>query len=236
MYFCHSAEIKKQFPRIVAGAMFVDKIHPAVDAEAYLNPWYRNARSRLKAQTESQMPEISAWRKAYSQMGLKPTKYRSAAEALLRRFRREDDLPRLHPLVDFCNALSLAFAIPVAAFDLDRVAEFIEVRHAKGTEQHLAFGGKMEHPSAHEVILCDGLEHAHGRRWTFRQSWQSIVTSETKQVLVLCEAMHESADADVPVLMEKLTEGISALWSPPQQRGMITAASDRFEFYTAFKK
>jgi DNA/RNA-binding domain of Phe-tRNA-synthetase-like protein len=101
---------------------------------------------------------------------------------------------------------------------------------AKGTEQHLAFGGKMEHPSPDEVILCDALEHAHGRRWTFRQSWQSIVTPETKKVLVLSEAMHESADVDVPVLMDKLTEGIRALWAPPQQRGMITAASDRFEF------
>jgi hypothetical protein len=42
--------------------------------------------------------------------------------------------------------------------------------------------------------------------------------------------MHESADVDVPVLMDKLAEGIGALWSPPKQRGMITAASDRFEF------
>ncbi|MGD9081792.1 MAG: phenylalanine--tRNA ligase beta subunit-related protein [Desulfobacterales bacterium] len=230
MYFCHSPEIKKQFPQIVSGGMMVDTIHPDVDVEPYLKPWYRKARSRLKGQTESQMPEIIAWRKAYSQMGLKPTKYRSAAEALLRRFRREDDLPRLHPLVDYCNALSLAFAIPVAAFDLDRVAEYIEVRHARGTEQHQAFGGKMEHPSPDEVILCDALDHAHGRRWTFRQSWQSIVTPETKKVLVLCEAMHESAAVDVPVLMDKLAEGISALWSPPKQRGVITAASDRLEF------
>ena len=210
--------------------MFFDTIHPGVDAEPYLKPWYQNARSRLMTQTESQMPEIIAWRKAYSQMGLKPTKYRSAAEALLRRFRREDDLPRLHPLVDYCNALSLAFAIPVAAFDLDRVAEYIEVRHAGGTEKHLAFGGKMEHPSPDEVILCDAFEHAHGRRWTFRQSWQSIVTPETKKVLVLSEAMHASADVDVPVLMDKLAEGISALWSPPRQHGLITAASERLEF------
>jgi len=47
MYFGHSPEIKKQFPRIVSGAIFVDAIHPAVDAEPYLNPWYQNARSRL---------------------------------------------------------------------------------------------------------------------------------------------------------------------------------------------
>jgi DNA/RNA-binding domain of Phe-tRNA-synthetase-like protein len=230
MYFCHSSEIKKQFPQIVSGAMMVDAIRMDVDAEPYLQTWYQAARNRLKAQTESQMAEISAWRQAYSQMGLKPTKYRSAAEALLRRFRREDNLPRLHPLVDYCNALSLAFAIPVAAFDLDRVAAYIEVRHAKGTEEHLAFGGKTEHPATNEVILCDALDHAHGRRWTFRQSWQSIVTPKTKKVLVLCEAMHASADADVPVLMDKLAEGIGALWSPPQKCGIITAASERLEF------
>ena len=67
---------------------------------------------------ESELAEISAWRRAYAQMGLKPTQYRSAAEALLRRFRRGEELPRLHPLVDLCNAISLAFALPVAVFDL----------------------------------------------------------------------------------------------------------------------
>ncbi len=118
----------------------------------------------------------------------------------------------------------------MAAFDLDRVAEYIEVRHAKGTERHLAFNGKIEHPSPGEVILCDALEHVHGRRWTFRQSRQSIVTPETTKVLVLSEAMHESADVDVPVLLDKLAEGITALWSPPPNRGVITAASDRIEF------
>jgi hypothetical protein len=35
--------------------MFIDAIHLGVDAELYLKPWYQNARSRLKTQTESQM-------------------------------------------------------------------------------------------------------------------------------------------------------------------------------------
>ena len=33
--------------------------------------------------------------------------------------RKSDDMPRVHPLVDLCNAVSLAFAVPVATF-LDR--------------------------------------------------------------------------------------------------------------------
>ena len=119
------------------GLMVVDGIHPELDVEAYLKPWFKCAKERLDKGPESQMPEISAWRKAYSQMGLKPSKYRSAAEALLRRFKREGDLPRLHPLVDICNALSIAFALPVAVFDLAGVKGFIEVCRARGTEQYL---------------------------------------------------------------------------------------------------
>jgi len=38
-------------------------------------------------------------------MGMKPTQYRCASEALLRRYRRDRVLPRVHPLVDLCNAV-----------------------------------------------------------------------------------------------------------------------------------
>ena len=44
----------------------------------------------------------------------------SASESLLRRFRKEHALPQIHPLIDLCNALSLACAIPIAVFDARR--------------------------------------------------------------------------------------------------------------------
>ena len=97
-----------------------------------LEPRLRPARERLEKGPEAEMPEVAAWRRAYSQMGLKPTQHRSAAEALLRRFKREGALPRLHPVIDLCNAMSLAFALPVAVFDLAQVDQFLEVRHAPG--------------------------------------------------------------------------------------------------------
>ena len=72
-------------------------------------------------------------------MGLKPSKYRSAAEALLRRFRRQKNVPRLHPIVDLCNAVSIAFALPVAVFDLDNIDQYIEICHADGKERYLSY-------------------------------------------------------------------------------------------------
>ncbi len=61
-------------------------------------------------------------------MGLKPTQYRCASESLLRRFRKEGSLPQLHPLVNLCNAASLAFAIPVAVLDLAKISAGLAVR------------------------------------------------------------------------------------------------------------
>ena len=77
-------------------------------------------------------------------MGLTPTKYRSAAAALLRRFKREGELPRLHSVIDLCNAMSLVFALPVAVFDLAQVDQFLEVRYARGSETYLVWSGETE--------------------------------------------------------------------------------------------
>jgi DNA/RNA-binding domain of Phe-tRNA-synthetase-like protein len=230
MYFCHSPAIWRQFPQLVPGLLVVDHIHTQVEVESQLQPWYQRARERLNEGPESQMPEIAAWRRAYSQMGLKPTKYRSAAEALLRRFKREDSLPRLHPLVDLCNAVSLAFAMPVAVFDLAKVDSYLEVRHAAGTEQYLAFSGEIETPPANEVIFADAANQVHARRWTFRQSRRSIINPATSRALIVSEGLHETATADVGQLIDALAGAFKAVWSAPRQQAILTAEAPKLEF------
>src|SRR5439155_3104509 len=103
---------------LAASALFVTGIHAGASVDAQLERFHAAARARLAAAaSESELPEINAWRRVFSRMGLKPTQYRCASESLLRRFRKEGDLPRIHPLIDLCNAASIAFAIPVAALD-----------------------------------------------------------------------------------------------------------------------
>jgi DNA/RNA-binding domain of Phe-tRNA-synthetase-like protein len=52
-------------------------------------------------------------------------------------------------------SISLAFAIPVAVFDVSKVTEYIEVRHAAGSEVYLGFSGEVENPEPGEVIFAD---------------------------------------------------------------------------------
>ena len=142
----HSGEIWRDFPDLVAGAVFVGGITPDAAAGDRVAKYTGVADSRLADGTESELPEIQAWRRAFARMGLKPTQYRCASESLLRRFKKEGSLPSIHPLVDLCNALSMAYAIPVAVLDADQVDWPLQVRYAEGTESYQAFSGEKEQP------------------------------------------------------------------------------------------
>lgn len=204
------------FPELVSRAWRVDGITPSASADmnAFVGRLTALATERLAACSEGELSEIRAWRHAFAKMGLKPTQYRCASEALLRRFRKEGALPPIHPLVDLCNAVSLAFAIPLAVFDLQQVAGALTVRRADGSETYRTFSGEIEHPEPHEVIFADEAGEAHARRWTNRQSGASAVRAATASVLIVAEAMHETAQSDLARLDATLREGLAAAWPP----------------------
>jgi DNA/RNA-binding domain of Phe-tRNA-synthetase-like protein len=227
--FGHSHEIWNDYPELVPGVLAADGISADVSVRSRLGRFASTAESRLAAHSEGELPEIQAWRRAFSQMGLKPTQYRCAAEALLRRFRKEHTLPEIHPLIDLCNAVSMAFAIPVAVYDLSKIADSLEVRYATGSETFEAFSGEIERPDPHEVIFADAGRRAHARRWTNRQSGYSAVCGETGWVLIVAEALHESADADVRRLIATIAEEVGHAWATTPRSKLLTSSSARFE-------
>lgn len=226
--FGHAPDLRAAYPELVAGALRVDGISADADTAATAAPFLAAARARLDGRTESELPEVAAWRRVFARMGLKPTQYRCASEALLRRLRIDGTMPALHPLVDLANAVSVAFAIPVAVFDIDRVAGGLEVRFADGTERYETFGGEVEAPAAGEVIFRDDEGWAHARRWTNRQSGRSAVRRESTRVLIVSEGVHASAGEDVPRLVEALAGAVGATWGSVPRRAILSASSPRF--------
>jgi DNA/RNA-binding domain of Phe-tRNA-synthetase-like protein len=230
MHFSHSEDIWRDYPELVAGVVVADGINPEAQVGSQVAEFTAIAESRLAAGSEGALPEIQAWRRAFAKMGLKPTQYRSASEALLRRYRKEGFLPGLHPLIDLCNAISLAFAIPVAVLDRAKIAGYAEVRYATGSEIYMPFSGEIEHPEPHEVIYADEQGRAHARRWTNRQSGYSAVREDTANVLIVAEAMHASAAADVPRLVEAVATSLADVWSLNPRTASPTTTSPRIEF------
>ena len=232
MDFRHSGEIWRDFPELVPGVVFADGITGDVAVSDRVDRFTDIARSRLAGVTESELPEIQAWRRVFARMGLKPTQYRCASEALLRRFRKDGTLPRLHPLVDVCNAVSLAFAVPVAVFDVAKITGRLEVRYAAGDEDYLTFSGQTEHPGPREVIFADQARQVHARRWTNRQSGLSAVQAATGSALIVAEAMHDSASSEVPGLIAAVAAELNAIWSITPVAAVLSQSAPRFTFRT----
>ena len=228
MYFQHDDEIWRDFTSLAAGVLYCDKIVPDAEVGEQVERFSAIAAARLEAGAESEFPEVQAWRRAFSAMGLKPTQYRCASESLLRRFRKEKSLPAIHPLVDLCNAVSMSFAIPLAVYDTASVDQYLTVRRATGDVTYLTFSGETEAPEPGEVIFADAGGRAHARRWTNRQSSLSAIQPATSSVLIVAEGLHASAGADVPRLLGILAEEIARAWPTDARSAVLSRSAPRF--------
>jgi len=72
----------------------------------------------------------------YRRIGLDPTKTRPSSEALLRRVRKGEHLPRINALVDICNWCSLEFQLPYGLYDLSAIEPPIDLRLGMDGEEY----------------------------------------------------------------------------------------------------
>ena len=102
----------------LAGATVVDR-EPRMDAPL----------AAAEAAVRANPPEeVTAVRTMYKRIGIDPTKTRPSSEALLRRVRKGDSLPRINSMVDVCNWCSFEFQLPYGLYDADRIEGEVELR------------------------------------------------------------------------------------------------------------
>ena len=94
-------------------------------------------------------------RAMYRRFGVDPTKTRPASEALLRRIRKGDRLPRINNVVDVCNWCSLEFQVPYGLYDLARIDGPIELRTGLAGESYPGIRKDDVHLED-RLVLVDG--------------------------------------------------------------------------------
>lgn len=180
----------------------------------------------------SEIPSLEAWRRAFSAFGVKPTQYRNAAEALLRRLMKQGDIPSINTLVDMANLVSIRYRVPVAACDQRSVTGVTTVRFATGEERFTDLGsGEATSPEPGEVVFVDDDLLASARRWCWRQSRESAAGPDTVEAIFTIEAQHRDADADVRRATDDLLD-LLGVFQPQAQtsQGFLSPTSPRFEF------
>jgi DNA/RNA-binding domain of Phe-tRNA-synthetase-like protein len=79
--------------------------------------------------------DVSRARALYRRFGVDPTRVRPSSEALLRRLKKGEPLPRVNSLVDVANAMSVRLQVPVGLYDMDK---------ARGDELSIRLGAEGE--------------------------------------------------------------------------------------------
>jgi DNA/RNA-binding domain of Phe-tRNA-synthetase-like protein len=80
--------------------------------------------------------EVASVRTMYKRVGIDPTKRRPSSEALLRRVRRGDPLPRVNSMVDVCNWCSLEFQLPYGLYDATQIRGDVVLRLGRSGESY----------------------------------------------------------------------------------------------------
>ena len=113
MLIAVSAEVSAH---VVAGVIDVDGVSVTTD-DAALGDELQAAAAAAAASAE-RADVTAAVRGMYRRFGVDPTRTRPSSEALLRRVRKGDPLPRVNTLVDIGNWCSLETQLPFGIYDL----------------------------------------------------------------------------------------------------------------------
>jgi DNA/RNA-binding domain of Phe-tRNA-synthetase-like protein len=98
---------------------------------------------------------IERARELYRRFGTDPTRMRPSSEALLRRMKKGEPLPRINSLVDVANALSVQLQVPVGLYDLGKVkGDELVIRLGRDGETYEGIG-KEKVNVANRVCVAD---------------------------------------------------------------------------------
>lgn len=221
--FCYAQELLTVHPGLQAMVLYVRGLSVDTDVSATVDANLDSARALLADRgPESQIESIRQWRLAYRQFNTDPTKFRMAAESILRRLRTTGEFTRaLHPLVVLCNSYSARFAVPVAALDVTRIDGLLRVCPASGASHYEGFDGASVVVPAGEVTFEDEASRAHARKWSHKQSAYSAMRDETTSAIIVAEALHAGAQADLQALLQALTSAIRCHWPDAALAGRI---------------
>jgi DNA/RNA-binding domain of Phe-tRNA-synthetase-like protein len=119
---------------ITLGVLALDDLH-VQERDAELDEPLTDAAARLRRGADVD-PHLAATRSMYRKMGIDPTKTRPSSEALLRRVKKGEGLPRINTLVDICNWCSAEFQLPYGLYDRDKLQGNVVLRAGKDGEEY----------------------------------------------------------------------------------------------------
>jgi DNA/RNA-binding domain of Phe-tRNA-synthetase-like protein len=217
-------ELRPDYRALLLAVDGIDPHSADASSEALLQSAERSAHQALQHVPVDELPHVAAWRAAYRAFGAKPQRTRNSLEALLRR--AGSGLPRVNPLTDVYNAVSVLHQVPVGGEDLAHYIGRPRLIRATGTEPFdtVADGNAViEHPEPGEVVWCDDAGVT-CRRWNWRQARRTQLRDDTTAALFILDALQPMTDEALHAAADDLVAHLGRLGPDVRSaRRLITA-------------
>ena len=204
MRFSIQKELFDILPDLTIGmvaAMDVDNTRPSGEIETLLSQAIEEMKRNFIVDKAQEHPRIKPWRTAFSKLSISGSKFPSSIESMARRILKGDPFPKINPLVDLYNSVSLRFLVPMGGHGLDTIQGNIHLQFAEGWEPFTPMGGgETAVVPKGELVYRDDREVL-TRNWVWRQCEKDKATEKTKNIFipidVLGEVGRERADETI---------------------------------------
>jgi DNA/RNA-binding domain of Phe-tRNA-synthetase-like protein len=159
-----------------------------------------------EAHVREQPPaQALAVRAMYKRLGIDPTKTRPSNEALLRRVRKGQSLPRVNSLVDVINWCSLEFQLPYGLYDATHVVGPVSLRLGQDGEEYAGIRKEVVHVAGRMALVDD--EGPFGNPTS--DSARTMVTTNTKDAMVVVFAPVELTSGGIQLVLDSTAARIA---------------------------
>ena len=232
MFFQVDHRMFEQFPGLVIGVVAGHDLQPPAHPEPIedlLAAAVEGFRREWAGRPVQEHPRIAPWRRAFQALGLSGVKYPSSIEGLARRALSERGLPRILPLVDLYNAVSLTQVIPMGGHDLGTITGAIRLAPTRGGEPFQAMlSAEMEAVAGGEIAYLDDRDVL-TRHWVWRQGNKDRITPQTRSVFIPIDGLPEVGMELVRAAAEEVARHLRTHFSCTVRVGYATEDSPEVE-------
>ncbi|MGI5888655.1 MAG: B3/4 domain-containing protein [Oscillospiraceae bacterium] len=233
MGFRVEKELFEKLPDACFGVVVADGIDNTRDypeIEKLLDEGIAAAEERFKGIRVKEDPDILPYREAFRRLGINPNKYLCSIEALFTRIAKGKGMPRINPIVDLGNAVSLKNTLPIGAHDIGRSTDDICVRLSRPDDTFLPFGStEEEHPDEGEIVYAVGSQ-VRTRRWTWRQSEHGKIELATSRVFFPIDGFSDFNGENVLKARDELASKVEEVFGCTALRGFVDIDHPDMEF------
>jgi DNA/RNA-binding domain of Phe-tRNA-synthetase-like protein len=183
-----------------------------VPHDPQLDPLLAEAEAKVRI---SPPVESAAVRTMYKKVGIDPTKTRPSNEALLRRVRKGDTIPRINSAVDIVNWCSLEFQLPYGLYDSSKISGPVTIR--LGAEGESYPGIRKDAVNVGGRITVADATGAFGNPTS--DSARTMVTTAATELLVIVYAPVEVSAQQLDRVVAVTAERLALIAGGAQRRG-----------------